>query len=317
MLRRVSVGALCALVAFAMVEPLGPVSAASGDKQLARIKGIVGYQDKVDGPFKPIFGRLDLADNAFAVTRPNSQALLRLRDSSEVEIGEKTLVAVGAFNAAQTGKDNTIVLEHGALHFSIHRPQGGQSNYRFTTPTSQIAVRGTEGFLVAGPQGTQVVCVACAAGDVTVTTGTQTVTIVTGQTVTVVGSSAANATVSVASNTTVNNPAVNQFNNGSNPLSSGGPTGPTAPTNVTPPTDPTGSLSGVGSGATSAGLGTVGTVGAVAGTGAVATTVAGNKGTSSSTPPPTPTPTPTPITPAPRFAATASTHQSPRDLCRT
>lgn len=323
MVRRLSVGVLCALVVFSVVGPLGPASAAGGDKQLSRVKGIVGYQDGVNSPFKPIFGRLDLADDAYAVTQTNSQATLRLRDSSEIDLGEKTAVQVGQFNPAETGKMNAIVVNHGALHFVIRHPQGGQSNYTFTTPTSQIAVRGTEAFLVVGPNGTQLACVSCVAGDVSVTTGTQTVTLVTGQTVTVVGNSAANASVSVASNAQINNPAMNQFNNGSNPLgssssatggASGGASGGAAGGGATGGlADPTGSLSGVSSaGAGAAGGAAAGSVaGAVAGAagaGAAVAAVASNKGggTSSPTPAPTDTPTPTPtptstptVTPSP------------------
>ena len=86
------------------------------------------------------------------------------------------------------------------------------------TATSQIAVRGTEGFLIAGANGTQVVCVSCAAGDVSVQVGQQTFSVVTNQTLTVLGSNPLTATTSITSNAAVNNPAVNQFNNGTNPL---------------------------------------------------------------------------------------------------
>ncbi len=111
------------------------------------MKGIVGYEPEPNAPFKAIFGRLDLPDNAVAVTQAGAQAVLRLADSSEIDIGEKTSVQVGAFNAVSSGRQNEIVLNGGSLHFNIRHPAGGQSNYKFTTATSQIAVRGTEGLL--------------------------------------------------------------------------------------------------------------------------------------------------------------------------
>ncbi len=219
--------------------------------------------------FKPIFGRLDLPDDAFAVTKPNGAAVLRLKDSSEIDIGENTKVQVGAFNPAESGNQNTIVLNGGALHFNIRHPQGGQSNYKFVTATSQIAVRGTEGFLIAGANGTQVVCVSCAAGDVSVQVGQQTVSIVTNQTLTVLGHNPLSATTSITANPTVNNPAVNQFNGNQNPFNPNPSTG----------ADPTGSFSGAGTGAAGAGAGgVITTVGAAAAAGGVvaATTKSGD-----------------------------------------
>jgi FecR protein len=253
------------------------VSSETGDKQLARVKGVVGYQTSATSDFKPIFGRLDLPDDAFAVTKPNGSAVLRLKDSSEIDIGENTKVQVGQFNAAGAGQ-NTIVLNGGALHFNIRHPQGGQSNYKFVTATSQIAVRGTEGFLIAGANGTQVVCVSCAAGDVSVQVGQQTVSIVTNQTLTVLGTNPLSATTSITTNPSINNPAVNQFSQNQNPFT----------TNATTTSlDPTGSLSGTGTGAVG-GIGGVATaVGAAAGTAAVVATVA-KPGTSEPSPSPQP-----------------------------
>jgi hypothetical protein len=251
------------------------VSSETGDKQLARVKGVVGYQTSATSDFKPIFGRLDLPDDAFAVTKPNGSAVLRLKDSSEIDIGENTKVQVGQFNAAGAGQ-NTIVLNGGALHFNIRHPQGGQSNYKFTTATSQIAVRGTEGFLIAGANGTQVVCVSCAAGDVSVQVGQQTVSIVSNQTLTVLGTNPLTATTSITTNPSINNPAVNQFNQNQNPFTTNATT-----TSV----DPTGSLSGTGTGAASGIGGAATAVGAAAGAAAVVATVA-KAGTSEPSPQP-------------------------------
>jgi hypothetical protein len=274
LVRRLVVGALCSFAILTLI--CVPVSSDTGDKQLARVKGIIGYQDSATSSFKPIFGRLDLPDDAYAVTKPNGAAVLRLADSSEIDIGENTKVQVGAFNPAQSGNVNTIVLDGGALHFNIRHPQGGQSNYRFVTATSQIAVRGTEGFLVAGVNGTQVVCVSCAAGDVSVQVGQQTISVVSNQTLTVLGSNPLTATTSITANPTVNNPAVNQFNSNQNPFN---------PSPTAGGADPTGSLSGAGTGAAASGAGTVvTTVGATAATAGVVAAVV------KSGPSPTPAP---------------------------
>jgi hypothetical protein len=274
LVRRLGVGTLSFLAVLGMMS--ARVSPETGDKQLARVKGIVGYQMGETGDFKAIFGRLDLPDDAYAVTRPNGQAVLRLADSSEIDIGENTKVQVGQFNAVSSGEQNTITLRNGALHFNIRHPQGGQSNYKFTTATSQIAVRGTEGFLIAGASGTQVVCVSCAVGDVTVQVGQQTVSLVTNETLTVLGSSPLTATTTITANPTVNNPAINQFNGNQNPFNPN-PTGNTL--------DPTNSLSGTGTGTAGAGVG--GTVAAAAGGAAAAGAVVAGTSKTSSSPPPT------------------------------
>jgi hypothetical protein len=263
LVRRLGAGALCSIALLTLV--CARVSSDTGDKQLARVKGVVGYQESATSDFKPIFGRLDLPDDAFAVTKPNATAVLRLADSSEIDIGENTKVQVGAFNPASSGNVNTIVLNGGALHFNIRHPQGGQSNYRFVTATSQIAVRGTEGFLVAGANGTQVVCVSCAAGDVSVQVGQQTISVVSNQTLTVIGSNPLTASTSITANPTVNNPAVNQFNSNQNPFN---------PSPTSGGVDPTGSLSGAGTGAAGAGASSVfTTVGATAATAGVVASV--------------------------------------------
>jgi len=200
-------------LALALALGASGARAGNGDKELSRVRGSVGFQPDKDAQFKPIFGHQNLADGAFAVTKARSLAVLKLVDSSEIDIGENTIVEVGAFQQASSGQQNNITINNGALHFKIRRPAGGQSNYTFQTPTSQIAVRGTEGFLISGPTGTQVVCTVCTIGDVTVQTGTQTVTLVSGQTLIVNGtaSSIGTATQTIVSNAQVNNPAVSQF----------------------------------------------------------------------------------------------------------
>lgn len=159
-----------------------PTVAADTSKQLQRVRGTIGYQTADAGTdFKQIFGKIDLPDEDFAVTRANSAAVLAMPDSSLISLGENTDVQVGAFDGASASPGATITLRGGSLRFDIRRPAGGAANYHFTTPTSQIAVRGTVGLLALSNGVTTVGCVTCAADSVTVTTATQTVTLVTGQ----------------------------------------------------------------------------------------------------------------------------------------
>jgi hypothetical protein len=182
------------------------VPAAAADKQLARVKGTVQYQVGQD-PFRSLVGELALPDNAVAVTLADSQGLLRLADSSEIDIGAKARVRVGAFNAV-SGKPNVVTLELGAIHFVVRHPQGGHANYLFVTPTSQIAVRGTEGYIVAGPTGTDFYCADCSSGDVTLRIAKRTIPLVTGQQVIIVGGNPASAVTTVVKQPCINPAAI-------------------------------------------------------------------------------------------------------------
>ena len=159
---------------------------AAGTKQLQHVRGTIGWQTAADSTdFKPVFGKFDLPDDNFAITRLQSAAVLALPDSSLVSLGENTNVQVGAFDNTTAGPGSTIRLTNGSLRFDIRRPQGGVANYRFVTNTSAVGVRGTVGLMSFINGVTTVGCVACAADSVTVTVGTQTVTLVTGQFITV------------------------------------------------------------------------------------------------------------------------------------
>jgi hypothetical protein len=188
----------CGMLAALVLTLRAPLNAANDrSKQLARVAGTVQFQAGNDTAYHAIFGRIDLPDDALAVTLAQSRAQLRLADSSTIEIGAKTRVRIGAFNALDTGNPNVIVLELGTLHFTIRHPAGGRANYRFQTPTSQIAVRGTDGYIVTGPTGTDFYCVDCKAGDVTITVGTRSYELATGQQAIIVGATPGTAKVDV------------------------------------------------------------------------------------------------------------------------
>ncbi len=169
-----------ALIAATIAIAALPVRAAT-DKELRAVRGPSGYRVALDAPFQRVFGRMLLADDAFAVTQAAANALVVLPDSSEVALGPNTNVRVGAFNDAASPTPTTITLENGALRFDVRHPAGGRANYRFTTVTSQVAVRGTIGLYATGPNGDVVACLECASGDVVVTVGTQTFALTSGE----------------------------------------------------------------------------------------------------------------------------------------
>ena len=63
---------------------------ADNDKQLGRLKGVVGFATAPDAPLHQIFGRELIPDDDYAITREQSAATLALPDSSIVAIGEKS-----------------------------------------------------------------------------------------------------------------------------------------------------------------------------------------------------------------------------------
>lgn len=166
-------------IAAALVATV-PVAAAQ-ETELRAVRGTVGYQTAPDAPFTKVFGSFLLEDDQFALTRAASNGLLVLGDSSEVALGENTDVQVGQISRLAGGEPTAITLVDGAIRFAIRHPAGGQSNYRFTTTTSQIAVRGTVGVLSTGPNGDVLSCLDCATGDVTITAGGKTFALLTGQ----------------------------------------------------------------------------------------------------------------------------------------
>jgi hypothetical protein len=172
--------------------------AAAGDKILSHQRGSVQYT--LDGSTKTIYTRLPVPDNATAITGPKSLGTLTLPDSSEIDIGERTSVGIGEFNPVESGKQNTINLHNGALHFVIRHPTTASANYTFVTPTSQIAIRGTEGFLISNAGGSQLTIVSGTAQVTAVSTGV-TVTVSAGTTgvVSATGAASVSTTTSTLS----------------------------------------------------------------------------------------------------------------------
>jgi FecR protein len=193
---------------FLLVALGAPAAKAEGsDKQFSRVRGTLQYQLHRQDPFRDIAAQLNLPDDAVAVTLADSQGLLRLPDSSEIDVGSKARFRVGAFSSV-VGKPNIITLELGAMHFIVRHPQGARANYVFITPTSQIAVRGTEGYIVTGPKGTDFYCGDCSEGDVTLRTGTRSIPLTTGWQVIIVGDDSATANTTVIKEPCVNPAAI-------------------------------------------------------------------------------------------------------------
>ena len=223
---------MLAVIAVSMAI-LVPRASADQANELARVRGEVSYAvPAASASTRPLAGSIGLSDDARAITGFHAAARVTLPDSSVVEIGDKTDVRLDAFRDAAAR--HTIVLNRGALRFTIRHPAGAQSNYVFKTVTTQLAVRGTLAYLVSGPNGDQIYCVDCAPGDVAATAAGETYRVESGQTLNVrrIGGRAFDA--AIVANPTVNNPAIDQFLHGFSPFGRPSSEG----------TDPTGSDSG-------------------------------------------------------------------------
>jgi ferric-dicitrate binding protein FerR (iron transport regulator) len=118
--------------------------AQSADKTLTNVKGSVGYEH--DGTAHALVPSVkhSLVDNDYATTQDASQAQVALPDSSLITLGSDTRVQMAFFNQTDIANAKFVVYQ-GKTRFQVVHPAGAQSNYVFTTPTSNIAVRGTEG----------------------------------------------------------------------------------------------------------------------------------------------------------------------------
>jgi ferric-dicitrate binding protein FerR (iron transport regulator) len=120
------------------------IARSDADKVLTNVKGGVSYE-RAGTPHTlvPKVHQL-LTDDDVAVTQTDSLATVGLPDSSIVTLGATTRVQLAFFNQTDIANAKFIVYE-GKTRFQIEHPAGGKANYTFVTPTTQIAVRGTEG----------------------------------------------------------------------------------------------------------------------------------------------------------------------------
>jgi hypothetical protein len=114
------------------------------DKLLQNMHGVVSYE--IGGQVERLAPSATKAlnDKDVAATGDASLGALTLPDSSRVSLGSNTRVQLAFF--AQTDVTNAqFVVYQGRTRFKIEHPQGAKANYKFVTPTAEVAVRGTEG----------------------------------------------------------------------------------------------------------------------------------------------------------------------------
>jgi hypothetical protein len=91
-----------------------------------------------------------LSDDDVAETGANSMGQIALADSSRILIGSNSVLKLDSFSQEQVAKAH-FVLFLGKMRFVVEHPAGAKANYTFTTPTGEIAVRGTQGDVSVDP----------------------------------------------------------------------------------------------------------------------------------------------------------------------
>jgi hypothetical protein len=132
------------LVAFAGLALTAVAGAQTADNILTNVKGNVAYEHAGTSHVLVPSVKHALIDADYADTQSASLAQLALPDSSLVTLGSDTRVQMAFFNQTDIANAKFVIYQ-GKTRFQIQHPAGQQSNYTFVTPTSNVAVRGTEG----------------------------------------------------------------------------------------------------------------------------------------------------------------------------
>ena len=126
--------------------------ASPGASVLQNLHGDVHYLTADGAPGQTLAPKATVAlnDDDVAQTGNNSVAAITLADSSQIIMGSNSTLKLDTFSAAQVAKAH-FVLFNGKMRFNVQHPAGARADYTFTTPTAQIAVRGTLGDIAADP----------------------------------------------------------------------------------------------------------------------------------------------------------------------
>ena len=140
----------------AALSALPLAAAADNNKTLQSIRGHVAYQ-RGSAAQRPLAmnSTIVLADRDYAMTGAQSQGAVTLADSSRVTMGSDTKVQLAFFNQAEGNNAKFLILD-GKTRFEVQHPSGAKANYVFSTPTADIAVRGTEGDIAVAQDQLQV-----------------------------------------------------------------------------------------------------------------------------------------------------------------
>jgi ferric-dicitrate binding protein FerR (iron transport regulator) len=119
---------------------------------LENLHGVVQYLAASGAPARPLAPKASAAisDDDVAQTGSGSMAMITLADSSQITMASNSTLKLDTFSASQVARAH-FVLFNGKMRFKVEHPAGARADYTFTTPTGEIAVRGTEGDIAVDP----------------------------------------------------------------------------------------------------------------------------------------------------------------------
>jgi ferric-dicitrate binding protein FerR (iron transport regulator) len=128
------------------------VALAGADKALLNLHGEVTDIAYPGGDVRAVAAgaTVIMNDDDVAKTGDRSMGAIVLPDSSRVILGSNTALKLDAFDATAAAQAHFVVA-YGKLRFRVEHPAGAKANYTFTTPTGEIAVRGTDGDISVDP----------------------------------------------------------------------------------------------------------------------------------------------------------------------
>jgi ferric-dicitrate binding protein FerR (iron transport regulator) len=126
--------------------------AAQSDILLTNVHGSVAYVAYPAGDSRDIAPNVDVVvkDDDLAKTGDRSMATITLPDSSKVILASNTAIKLDTFTQESVAHAHFVVA-YGKLRFRVEHPAGAKANFTFSTPTGEIAVRGTEGDISVDP----------------------------------------------------------------------------------------------------------------------------------------------------------------------
>jgi hypothetical protein len=126
--------------------------AAQGDVLLTNVRGSVAYVSYPTGDVRDIAPSANVVvkDDDVAKTGDRSMAAVMLPDSSKVILASNTAIKLDTFTQESVAQAHFVVA-YGKLRFRVEHPAGAKANFTFSTPTGEIAVRGTEGDISVDP----------------------------------------------------------------------------------------------------------------------------------------------------------------------
>lgn len=119
---------------------------------LSNLHGAVTYVSYPSGDARDVAPNAStlVKDDDAAKTGDRSMAQIVLPDSSVVMLASNTAIKLDTFDAATIAKAHFVVA-YGKMRFNVRHPSGAKASFTFSTPTGEIAVRGTEGDISVDP----------------------------------------------------------------------------------------------------------------------------------------------------------------------